>query len=1050
MKTRHLKYLLQLRWLVITVLAIFMLLPNIQLNATHIVGGNMYYKCLGNDMYEITMKIRRDCLYGADDAPHDGPQVLLTIFDGLGQFFARRGDNGFVKLDLLSIDTLDADLDDFCNVNQDSVCVSEATYRGMVCLPKEETGYIISYQRCCRNETLNNIEMPLETGGTWMVEITPEAQDVCNSNPVFNTWPPIYICANDDLVYDHSATDPDGDSLVYKLCTPLKGATIDEPAPGKSSSPPFDSVDWKSPYNRTDMMGGVPLRIDPQTGIITATPDMIGQFVIGIVVEEYRNGELIGRNKRDFEFNVRACGEKPEAGFNVLTGKCDGLKQIFENTSVGATDYIWYFDYPNLQPSSMEESPMHTYDSSGTYTVVLIAESELGCRDTASKVIEVLNPMLVAAFETEVECNDSLKLRLINRSSGKDSLVLFDWEVVDANGDIQVSNDVDPVFCFTEDGKVIIRLTITDINGCTASTEDTVDLENVDIEFIQDSFSICNGEEIRILKGGDPDWTYTWEPMDGLKFDPPHDPLVCPDSSTTYCVTVTNGICSDSGCIYIEVTDSLEVDISGPDSTCTGMVTLMAMPDTVLPIEWSLDLSFTDIIATGPKLDTTINSTTIFYARVGGDTLCPGIDSHRVVYFDPVNENIPTSHVICFGSGMVQLNPNGDTTLDYNWSPGDVLDDSTSANPKATLDRTTKFTVVITNPKYTECPDTQMVLVLVGKEFDIYGLPEDTVICEKDSICLTVQDIPSCKIEWCDQDGQIIGIGHSIKVLPDSLLEFIVVKIEDTLGCVKTDTMRIDFYDIDISLQAPDTICAGDTAMIMLIYNGTDSLVIEWQPEDEIIGPNNGPVIKVAPDTTTTYSVKVTNEVGCMEEAMITIDVGGFNFEVDATADPPKINPGESVQLDVNVSVGVTYMWTGEGLDDPNIKSPIATLDTPGTYIYHIKVTDEFGCMATDTVSVMVREPDCIDGVFLPNAFSPNNDGFNDLLYVRSVFVQDMELMIFNRWGEKVFESNDQSIPWDGTFNNKKLPPDVYGYILKYKCIDGEDYVKEGNISLIL
>lgn len=1029
--------------------ALFVLLSLSVSHATHIVGGNMYYRCLGNDMYEITMTIRRDCINGADDAKHDGPQVYLTIFDGQGGFFPRRGDNGFIVLDLLGIDTLNNDLSDFCIDGGDTVCVSQAVYRGMACLPYEKTGYIISYQRCCRNGSLNNIEMPLETGGTWMVEITPQAQEECNSNPVFNSWPPIYVCQNQPLSYDHSATDPDGDSLVYKLCSPLQGATIGEPAPSKSSSPPFDSVVWASPYGVSDMMGGIPLSIDPQTGEITATPDMEGQFLIGVMVEEYRNGVLIGRNKRDFEFNVRACGDKPEADFEVLTDRCDGLMQMFRNTSVGASKYTWYFDYPNLTPTSMEVDPKHTYDSAGVYTVVLIAENDAGCKDTASQVIEVLNPMIVPDFEVEVDCEDTLKITIINLTTAKDTIDNFMWEVIGPGG-TQVSMEREPMFFFPDTGKVIIRLKVTDINGCIGEIEKMIRLQDVTLEFIQDSFCICVGDEIRLIRNGNPDWTYMWSPTDSLKLDPPYDPRACPTRSITYCVTVTDGNCSTDGCVYVEVVDTIPVDIMGPDSTCNGDVMLMALTDTANIIEWSNHPSFDTIIGTGDKLNYTIHSTTTFYVRVGGDSIkCPGLDSHKVVYFDAIIEDIEPIKTICFGPGMIHLNPGGNEDYIYSWSPGKYLDDSTAANPKAMIDSTTTFTVIIINPKYPECPDTIDVLVQVGLDFAITDFPIDTLICDGDSVLLTVSVTHSgLEIVWCDDMGNVIGRGDSIWVDP-SLYDFVVVKVSDFPECVRMDTMRIDFYDLDVTINAPDSICLGDTVMIMLTNNGSDSLMVEWFPKDDIIGPDTGFVIKVYPTETTTYTAVISNKFGCEWERTITVGVGGFDIPIIATEDPDTINPGDTTMLDVNIEDAVSYMWTGIGLDDPNIKSPKAVLNDPGSYTYIIKVTDEMGCMGTDTVTVFVRDPNCEEGVFLPNAFSPNGDGENDRLEVLSPFVQDMELFIYNRWGELVFSTNNQSFGWDGTFKGQTLSPDVYGYLLRFTCVDGRDYVRKGNVTLL-
>jgi gliding motility-associated-like protein len=761
------------------------------------------------------------------------------------------------------------------------------------------------------------------------------------------------------------------------------------------------------------MMGGTPLRIDRSTGVITATPDQIGQFLIGVVVEEYRNGVLIGSTKRDFEFNVRACGDKPDVSFDVLTDKCDGLTQIFKNTSSNANKYTWYFDHPRTQPSSMEESPTFTYDSAGTYTVVLVAENDQGCIDSATVVIEVLDPQLNPNFTFEVDCNDSLKLLVTNTSTSNYQIVSYEWTITYSGGTL-TSSEEHPMFLLSESGVVTIKLKITDEFGCMEVKEVTTTIEDFDLEFIQDSFDICLGDEIKLIKNGDPNLQYTWSPTDGLKLDPPHDPRACPTTSTTYCVTVTDGNCTKSGCVYVGVTDTIPVDIMGPDSTCNGLVNLMAVSDSMTTFDWATDPSFNDIIAVGDKLDTIIDKTTTFYVRAGGDIKCPGITSHTVVFFDAVVENIDREPIICFGPGMIELNPGGNEDYVYSWSPGEYLDDSTSHNPKATLDKTTKFTVHIINPTYPQCPDTIMVNVRVGDTLEIIGLPT----------------------------------GKEVMVDPSDI-DFIVVKATDTLDCTIRDTMNIELYKLDINIIAPDTICAGDTIMIMLINNGSDSLMIEWEPASEIIGTNEGPVIKVSPNTTTIYTAFIKNGKGCEWERDITINVGGFTTPIEVTATPMEFNPGECTQLDVNIEGNVTYMWTGEGLDDPTIKSPKATILEPGMYTYTVKITDEMGCMIIGTITVKVRTPDCEDGVFLPNAFSPNNDGFNDVFIVRSFFVQSMELIIFDRWGEVVFLSTSQSKGWDGTFRGTTLSPDVYGYRLKYTCIDGEDYVKSGNVTLL-
>ncbi|MCB0814863.1 MAG: gliding motility-associated C-terminal domain-containing protein, partial [Flavobacteriales bacterium] len=90
-------------------------------------------------------------------------------------------------------------------------------------------------------------------------------------------------------------------------------------------------------------------------------------------------------------------------------------------------------------------------------------------------------------------------------------------------------------------------------------------------------------------------------------------------------------------------------------------------------------------------------------------------------------------------------------------------------------------------------------------------------------------------------------------------------------------------------------------------------------------------------------------------------------------------------------------------------------------------------------------EPD----IFVPNAFTPNGDGSNDLLFVRGRFITELDFQVFDRWGEKVFETSDQNVGWDGTFRGKPVDPAVFVYHLTVRCEDGQRYFKKGNVTVI-
>lgn len=117
-------------------------------------------------------------------------------------------------------------------------------------------------------------------------------------------------------------------------------------------------------------------------------------------------------------------------------------------------------------------------------------------------------------------------------------------------------------------------------------------------------------------------------------------------------------------------------------------------------------------------------------------------------------------------------------------------------------------------------------------------------------------------------------------------------------------------------------------------------------------------------------------------------------------------------------------------------------------------VTDPAGCKNRDSIIIYTKNFICEEPyVFIPNAFTPNGDGLNDLLYVRGNVITELYFVIYNRWGEKIFETSDQNIGWDGSYKGKGLPPDAYGYYLRYKCVgqgtEDDFQFKKGNVTII-
>lgn len=400
------------------------LIIGLKVSAMHIVGGEITYTYIGNNSYHIKVKVYRDC--ASNGAQFDNP-LHLGIFSATGL-------DQVIGIPFVGSSPVNDPLVAPCIVPPDNVCVEFAIYETDVILPVSPGGYDIVYQRCCRNSSIVNINFPDQTGATYVTHIDPSnnlAQ--INNAASFTSLPPIFLCVNTPFSYDNSATDIDNDSLVYSFCNPYSGASSSAPLPNPPSDPPYASVQWAGTYNTNNQISGNPtFTIDPLTGLITGTPNQLGQYVIGVRVQEYRNGVLIGETRRDFQFNVLPC-ENAIASIPQQETFCTGLSVNFTNTSFNSTNYIWDFgDTTTNTDVSTLATTSYTYPGPGNYTVTLIAYNPAGnCYDTATTNFNVA-PLLAPAFlATNPHCffNNSYSYSV---GGSYDASATFQWNFGDA------------------------------------------------------------------------------------------------------------------------------------------------------------------------------------------------------------------------------------------------------------------------------------------------------------------------------------------------------------------------------------------------------------------------------------------------------------------------------------------------------------------------------------------------------------------------------------------------------------------------------------------
>lgn len=278
------------------------------LQAKHLVGGSLTYQFLasypdGTNEYRVKIELYRDCLPGNTDFDVN-TDMKVSAF---------RGDagNAYVKdigVFMTSRSFLPITSNNPCVPAPTGICYERAIYEGNVRLPRIAAGYYITWGRCCRNVTIANIVDPGNTGMALSAFIPNMNTYTVNSSPVFTNLAPTYICMGDYFTFDHKATDADGDSLVYSLTVPLTGGSPNDPVPPAQAPANYPPVTWQPPYNTNNVMGGnPPTSINSISGLLTAVPGGLGQFVMSVKVSEYRNGVKLSELARDMQINVINC-----------------------------------------------------------------------------------------------------------------------------------------------------------------------------------------------------------------------------------------------------------------------------------------------------------------------------------------------------------------------------------------------------------------------------------------------------------------------------------------------------------------------------------------------------------------------------------------------------------------------------------------------------------------------------------------------------------------------------------------------------------------------
>ncbi|MEM6398307.1 MAG: PKD domain-containing protein, partial [Bacteroidota bacterium] len=394
---------------------------------------------------------------------------------------------------------------------------------------------------------------------------------------------------------------------------------------------------------------------------------------------------------------------------------------------------------------------------------------------------------------------------------------------------------------------------------------------------------------------------------------------------------------------------------------------------------------------------------------------------------------------------------------EYEWSPMTGLDLSDPDQPMVTLLDSQTYVVQISDPT-TGCRWTETIFVDLQADIGLFITPADTLLCTPDTVTLTANmNIVNADIIWFADVGltEILGGGPTLDFFAAESGDVTVwVQVTNKLtNCTVVDRMQIVVDPVDDSLPF-DAIsaCANDPTTWNLFPDGMNpNYHYAFDPMQLVDDDGNFIGIEDAEIVVTTTDLAT----GCV--VFDTVDVTYTDFaEVTLEADLELVVIPNEVELTVVGCEDCDYFWTTDnGTVSPDDESVAYGMpDFIDEVTYEVEVSKN-GCSEILTKMLPVFMPNCDEfHVFIPNAFSPNGDNENDVLRVRSQFIDqglllDFEWMIYNRWGQEILHSTDPLAFWDGTFKGDPVEPDVFGYYLRVVCPDGQELIQQGNITVL-
>lgn len=612
-------------------------------------------------------------------------------------------------------------------------------------------------------------------------------------------------------------------------------------------------------------------------------------------------------------------------------------------------------------------------------------------------------------------------------------------------------------------------ITTVDNMACADTSSFTVTVIPADVEIQNsiDTVQICLGETVDLnafTSTGNAE-NFTWSPDDGsLSTTDELNVIASPDVTTQYFATLTIGACTVIDSIVVQV-DSLPTDLSlivDPleDSYCEGELVTITSPIYDPANFQNIEHEWIGLgIESGDSLYNLVLTTvdTFTYQRITTSGACQDIQEVTLNVITSESLTItPAEPVICAGES-VQLEVTAGMLGEITWTPSADLSCADCPTPVAMPSSTTTYTV---ESVIEDCPTQNSVTVVVDN-VPAVSLLGDQEACQVDGASFILNEAAAeagATYTWTSSSDPGFSSDEAApEVIPTTTTTY---SLTATNQCGET-TGDVTISIIEPAVLSPGegiTTCVGTEFSLnaTAVGGGGAAENFTWIYDGESeLGPNSDFVA-------TTSGVAVINYTygpqpdGC--ETLVDsvfIEVLDIAFTVDIESEPvdlSSIYQGSEFILEAVVDppagFDYSYSWTGPGdIASPNdaITDVTAPLDQTGDVNYEVVVSIPEGCEESAVITVEVQEP----AYEIPNIFSPNGDGTNDIFKVfAGGGVEDFECWVYNRWGQLIFESDNVDDAWDGTYNGVDAPSEVYYYLIRFR-VGGQDIEEKGDVTLV-